>query len=61
MYHPAQLGSVVYRERLERAERQRPVERLLALHRATRRAERAGRRLRRAERQVRRLRTQPGT
>jgi hypothetical protein len=54
MYQIAQLGSVVYRERLEHAERQRPVQRLLALHRAERR-------MRRAERQVRRLRTQPGT
>lgn len=61
MYQLTQLGSVVYRERLEHAEQQRPVRRLLALRRATRRAERAERRMRRAERRVRRLRTQPGT
>jgi hypothetical protein len=61
MYQITQLASGLYRERLEHAEQQRPVQRLVALHRATRRAERAERRLRRAERQVRRLRTQPGT
>ena len=59
MYQLTQLASDMYRERLERAEQQRPAQRLLALHRATRRAERAERRMRRAERQVRRLRTQP--
>jgi len=59
MYPLAKLGNDVYRERLARAEQQRPLERLLALDRATRRVERAGRRMRRAERQVRRLRTLP--
>jgi hypothetical protein len=61
MYQLTQVGSVIYRERLARAEQQRSVQRLLALRRAIRRAERAERRMRRAERQVRRLRTQPGT
>jgi hypothetical protein len=61
MYQLTQLGPVVYRERLARAEQQRPAHRLLALRRAERRAERAGRRMRRAERQVRRMRTQPET
>jgi hypothetical protein len=49
MYQLTQLGSVVYRERLEHAEQQRPVHRLVALRRATRCA----------ERRVQRLRTQP--
>jgi hypothetical protein len=61
MYQLTQLGSVLYRERLAHAEQQRPVQRLRALRRATRRAERAERRMRRADRRVRRLRTQPGT
>lgn len=61
MYQLTRLGNDLYRERLADAEEQRPVQRLLALRRAERRAERAGRRLRRAECQVRRLRTQPGT
>jgi DNA-binding PadR family transcriptional regulator len=61
MYQLTQLGSVLYQERLEQAEQQRPAQRLLALRRATRRAERAERRMRRADRRVRRLRTQPGT
>jgi hypothetical protein len=60
MYQLTQLGSDMYRERLAQAEEQRPVQRLLALRRAERRAERAHRRMRRAERQIRRLRTQPG-
>jgi hypothetical protein len=60
MYQLTQLGSVLYRERLEHAEQRRPVQRLLALRRAIRRAERAEQRMRRAERRVRRLRTQPG-
>jgi hypothetical protein len=59
MYQLARLGNDIYGERLARAEEERPVEHLLALHRAERRAERAGRRMRRAERQVRRLRTLP--
>jgi hypothetical protein len=50
----------MYRQRLADAEEQRPVQHLLALHRAERRAARAARRMRHAERQVRRLRTQPG-
>jgi hypothetical protein len=58
MYQLAQLGQDIHRERLARAEQQRPAQRLLALRRATRRAERAERRLRRAARQARRLRTQ---
>lgn len=61
MYQLTQLTADRHCQRLGRAEHQRPVERLLALHRATRRAERAERRMRRAECQVRRLRTQPGT
>lgn len=60
MYQLTQLASDMYRQRLRRAEQQRPVERLLALHRAERRAERAERRMRRAERQVRRLGAQHG-
>jgi hypothetical protein len=60
MHQLTQLGNDIYRERLARAAEQRPVERLRALHRATRRAERAERRLRRADRQARRLRTQLG-
>jgi hypothetical protein len=60
MYQLTQLANAVYQQRLAHAEQQRPVQRLLALHRAERRAERAERRMRRAERQVRRLRTQPG-
>jgi hypothetical protein len=59
MYQLTQLASDMYRERLAYAEQQRPAQRLLALRRATRRAERAERRMRRAERQIRRLRTQP--
>jgi hypothetical protein len=58
MYQLTQLGHDLHRERLAHAEAQRPAQRLLALARATRRAERAERRLRRAERQARRLRTQ---
>jgi hypothetical protein len=52
MYQLTQLGSAVYRKRLENAEEQGPVHRLAALRRATRRAERAERRMRRAERRV---------
>jgi hypothetical protein len=58
MYQLTQLGHDLHRERLAHAEAQRPAERLLALARATRRAERAERRLRRAARQARRLRAQ---
>jgi hypothetical protein len=57
MYQLTQLAADRHRQRLGRAEQQRPVERLLALHRAARRAER---RLRRGERQVRRLGAQLG-
>jgi hypothetical protein len=53
-----QLASDHHRQRLAHAEAQRPAERLLALARATRRADRAGRRMRRADRQARRLLTQ---
>jgi hypothetical protein len=58
MYQLTQLAGDMHRERLAHAEAQRPAERLLALARATRRAERDERRLRRAERQARRLRAQ---
>jgi hypothetical protein len=60
MYQLTQLANDVYRERLAHAEQQRPAERVIALRRATRRAERAGQRMRRAERQVRRLRALSG-
>jgi hypothetical protein len=53
-----QLASDLHRQRLAHAEQQRPAERVLALARATRRAERAERRMRRAARQARRLRAQ---
>jgi hypothetical protein len=56
MHQLTQLASEVHRQRLADADHQRPAQRLLVLHRATRRAERAGRRLRRADRQARRLR-----
>jgi hypothetical protein len=58
MYQLTRLGHDLHRQRLAQAEAQRPAERVLALTRATRRAERAERRLRRAERQARRLRAQ---
>ena len=58
MYQLTQLAADVHRQRLAHADAQRPAERLLALARATRRAERAERRLRRSERQARRLRAQ---
>jgi hypothetical protein len=58
MYQLTQLGQDRHRELLAHAEAQRPAQRVLALARATRRAERAERRLRRAERQARRLRAQ---
>jgi hypothetical protein len=58
MHQLTQLASDLHHQRLARAEQQRPAERLLALARATRRAERAERRMRRAERQARRLRAQ---
>jgi len=58
MYRLTQRGHDIYRERLARAEARRPTERVLALARATRRAERAERRARRAARQARRLAAQ---
>jgi hypothetical protein len=60
MYQLTQLASDVHRQRLARAEQQRPAQRLLALRRAERRADRGGQRMRRAERQARRLRAQLG-
>ena len=53
-----QLADDAHRQQLAHAQAQRPAERVLALARATRRAERAERRMRRAARQARRLRTQ---
>jgi hypothetical protein len=58
MYQLTQLGHDIHRERLAHAQAQRPAQSMLALARATRRAERAERRLRRAARQARRLRAQ---
>jgi hypothetical protein len=58
MHQLTQLASDQHRQRPADAEARRPAERVLALARATRRAERAERRLRRAARQARRLRAQ---
>ena len=58
MYQLTQLARDQHRQRLADAAQQRPAQRVLALARATRRAERAERRLRRAARQARRLRAQ---
>ena len=58
MYQLTQLAADRHRQRLAAAEQQRPAERVLALARATRRAERAERRMRRAARQAQRLRAQ---
>jgi hypothetical protein len=58
MYQLTQLASDRHRQRLADAEQHRPAKRVLALARATRRAERAERQMRRAGRQVRRLRAQ---
>ena len=58
MHQLTQLAGEIHRQRLAHAEQQRPAERVLALARATRRAERAERRLRRAARQAQRLRAQ---
>jgi hypothetical protein len=58
MHQLTQLADDQHRQRLALAEAHRPAQRLLALARATRRAERAERRLRRAARQARRLRAQ---
>jgi hypothetical protein len=58
MYQLTQLAADRHRQRLAAAEQQRPADRVLALARATRRAERAERRMRRAARQARRLRDQ---
>jgi|HubBroStandDraft_1064217.scaffolds.fasta_scaffold180106_3 hypothetical protein len=60
MHQLTQLSDDVHRQRLAYAEQQRPAQRLLALRRATRRAERAERRMRRAVREARRLRAQLG-
>jgi hypothetical protein len=48
----------MHRQQLACAAQQRPRHRLLALHRAERRAERARRRMRAADRQARRLHAQ---
>jgi hypothetical protein len=53
-----QLADDMRHEQLARVAQQGPAQRLLALHRATRRAERAERRMRRAARQAQRLRAQ---
>jgi hypothetical protein len=58
MYQLTQLAGDRDRERLAHAEAQRPAQWLLALARATRRAERAERRMRRAAGQAQRLRAQ---
>jgi hypothetical protein len=58
MHQLTQLASDHHRQRLAHADQQRPAQRLLALARATRRADRAARRIRRAEHQARRLRAQ---
>lgn len=58
MHQLTQLADDRHLQRLADAAQQRPARRLLALRRATRRAERAERRLRRAQRQARRLRTE---
>jgi hypothetical protein len=58
MYQLTQLAAGRHRQQLAAAEQQRPAGRVLALARATRRAERAERRMRRAARQARRLRAQ---
>jgi hypothetical protein len=55
MYQLTQLAAARHHERLAAAEQQGPVQRALALARATRRAERQ---LRRAAHQARRLRAQ---
>jgi hypothetical protein len=57
MHQLTQLAGQAHRQRLACAAQQRPAQRLLALQRATRRAEW---RMRRADRQARRLRAQPG-
>jgi hypothetical protein len=53
-----QLADDRRRQQLADAAQQRPAQRLLALRRATRRAERAERRMHRAARQAQRLRAQ---
>ena len=58
MYQLTQLATEVHRQRLAHAGQQRPAQRLLALHQAPRRGQRAWRRMHRAERQARRLRAQ---
>jgi hypothetical protein len=58
MYQHTQLAFDRHRERLAHAAQQRTAQHLLALRRATRRAERAEQRMRRATRHARQLRTQ---
>ena len=58
MHQPTQLAFDRHRERLAYAAQQRTAQHLLALRRATRRAERAERRMHRATRQARQLRAQ---
>jgi hypothetical protein len=58
MYQLTQLADHQNRQQFADAEAQRPAQRVLALARATRRAERAERRLRRAAHAARRLRAQ---
>jgi hypothetical protein len=58
MHQFTQLAGDHDRQRHAHAETQRTAERVVALARATRRAERAERRMRRAARQARRLRAQ---
>lgn len=53
-----QLVDDLRRQQFAHAEQQRPAQRLLALRRATRRAERAEQRMHRAIRQARKLRAQ---
>jgi len=53
-----QLADDLRRQQLAAVAQQRPAQRLLALRRATRRAERAERRMRRAMSQAQRLRAQ---
>jgi len=58
MYQLTHLAADRRRQRLAHAEQQRPAQRLLALARATRRADRAEQRMRRAACQARRLRAE---
>ena len=58
MHQLTPLAADYHHQWLAHAESQRTADRLLALARATRRADRAERRMRRAARQARRLRAQ---